>query len=95
MIFTKKDKRTNLEKEIEAVITYMSALAPDSVEYTTIVTNLEKLCKARDDEKSREVKPDTYWIVGGNIVGIVLVLCYEKIDIITSKAFGLIIKGRV
>ena len=94
MIFTKKDKRTNLEKEIDSVLLIMSGYSPASTEYTSMMNNLEKLYKARDDEKSRRVKPDTLWVVGGNLVGVFGMLYYERINIITSKVLGHIVKGR-
>lgn len=89
-------KKTKLDKEIEDVLEIMSNLAPDSREYSAISDNLEKLYKLRDMEKKRNsISKDTIVLVGANLLGIALVLNYEKIDVVTSKAFGLIIKGRV
>ena len=42
-----------------------------------------------------KVSPDTILIIVGNLAGILLILKYEKLDIITSKALGFVIKGRV
>lgn len=42
-----------------------------------------------------KVSPDTLLIVGANLLGIVLILYYEKLDIISTKALGFVIKGRV
>jgi methionyl-tRNA formyltransferase len=94
---TKKDKRTNLEKEIDSVLKKMSTYMPDSTEYTAMATNLERLYKAKANEKERSciVSPDTIAIIAGNLLGIVLILGYEKTDTITSKALGFIIRGRV
>lgn len=46
-------------------------------------------------EKKFKVKPDTLLIVAGNLVGILLILKFEKMDIITSKALGFVMKGRI
>ena len=94
MIFTKKDKRTNLEKEIERVLEKMHKLEPDSAEYTEMRRNLESLYKAKNETKCNRVKPDTIWLVVSNLLGIVLVLSYEETNIIRSKAFGLVGKWR-
>jgi hypothetical protein len=99
-VFTKKekkDKRTNLEKEIDAVLDYMDNMSPDSEEYTTIVTNLERLYKAKADvdERKRKISPDTILLVGGGILEILIILNYEKANVITSKAFGRILKGKI
>jgi len=95
MIFTKKDTRTILDKEIEAVIKDLGALAPNTDDYTTTVSNLEKLYKMKNEEKSHRVKLDTMVIVAGNLLGILLILGYEQTDIIRTKALGFVIKGRV
>lgn len=95
MKITKKDKRTNLEKEIDSVLVEMSAWLPYSPEYKAAVDNLEKLYKAKNEEYNRRIKPDTIMNGVVNLTGILLVLNFEKINIITSRAFNLIVKGRV
>lgn len=94
-MFTKKDKRTNLEKEIDEVLFYMSGLSPESQEYSNIINNLEKLYKAKNEELNRKIKPDTIAIIAGNLLGILLILGYEKTNIITTKALSFVLKGRV
>lgn len=44
---------------------------------------------------SLSISPDTILIVAGNLAGIILILGYEKMDIITSKALNFVLKGRV
>ena len=92
---TEQDKRTNLEKEIDSVIQVMSGYQPDSEGYTAIVDNLEKLHKMKEGERNHKVKPDTIWLVGCNLLGIALIIWHEKADIITTKALGFVLKGRV
>jgi hypothetical protein len=92
---TKRDKRTRLEKEIDSVIQTMSLYHPGSEEYGYIADNLDKLYKTKANEQVRRVSPDTIAVVAGNLLGIVLILGYEKADIITSKALGFVLRGRV
>lgn len=91
----KKDKRTNLEKEIDRVLSEASYLKPDSKEYAEIVENVEKLYKAKSYEKSSSVSPDTIATVVGSLLGIGLIIWNEQAHVITSKALGFVIKGRV
>ena len=42
-----------------------------------------------------KISPDTLLIVGGNLLGILLILNFEKADIVTSKALNFVLKGRV
>ena len=39
--------------------------------------------------------PDTLLIVGGNLAGILLILNFERLDIVRSKALSFVLKGRV
>ena len=41
------------------------------------------------------VTPDTLVIAVTNLAGILLILNFEKLDIVRSKAMGFILKGRV
>ena len=91
----KKDKRSNLEKEIDNVLERMSELDPDSKEYSAMASNLERLFSAKSKEKDRKISPDTLAVIAGNLLGIGLILTYEKANVITTKALGFVIKGRV
>ncbi len=42
-----------------------------------------------------KISPDTLLVVGGNLLGILLILNFEKMDIVMSKALGFVLKGRV
>jgi len=90
-----KRKKTGLEKEIELLLDVMREMEPASDGYTNMVKSLDILCKAKEAEKRKGVSADTVLIVLGNLVGIGFVLGYEKLGVISSKAFGMITKGRV
>jgi hypothetical protein len=92
---TKKKERTELEEEIHSVLCNMSTFAPDSEEYTKQAENLERLYKAKSYEKDRSVSPDTIAVIAGNLLGIALILGFEKANVITTKALGFVIRGRV
>jgi len=64
-----------------------------------IVKDQEKLDyigKMLEENQTKVViSPDTLLIVGANLVGILLILNYEKLDIMSSKAVSFILKARV
>jgi hypothetical protein len=91
----KRDKRDNLTKEIDNVLAKMNKLTPDSKEYSAMATNLKTLYEAKGKEKDRHISWDTVAIIGGNLLGIVLILGYEKAGVITSKALNFVLRGRV
>lgn len=64
-----------------------------------IVKDQEKLDyidKMLEENQTKVViSPDTLLIVGANLLGILLILNYEKLDIVSSKAVSFILKARV
>lgn len=93
--FTRGDKRTTLEKEIDAVLEIMSKLGPETAKYSIMVDNLEKLYKAKGSDPKCSVSPDTIAVIAGNLLGIVLIIRYEATNVITTKALGFVLRGRV
>lgn len=145
----KKDKRTNLEKEIDSVLDVMSDIRtksniesqktpmealeemmletllktePGTKEYaervqdlerlrkvmpekplkaeyieaySEMAKNLELLYKTKANDKKPKVSPDTVALIAANLLGIGLILWHEKADVITTKALGFIIKGKI
>ena len=54
----------------------------------------EILMKEADLERRGKISPDTVIKVAGNLAGILLILNFEKVGVVTSKAMGLLIKLR-
>jgi len=94
-LFTKKDKRTTLEKAIDKVLTKMDTLEPDTEEYGKANENLAKLYEAKSIQAKSGYSKDTILVVTGNLLGILLILNFERMGIITTKALSMIIKSRV
>jgi hypothetical protein len=93
--FTKKDRRNSLEKEIDSVIDGLKDMEPSSEEYSKAVENLERLCKVKGPKKERlHVSPDTIALGVFGIIQMAMVLKHEKFDVITSKAFNYVWKGK-
>jgi len=92
--FTKKDRRKKVVKAMDSVYTKLETLDAASEDYTTAVSNLERLNKIKSEDKIK-INPDVVITVVGSIASTLLVLYFEKTDIVTSKAINWIIKGRV
>jgi hypothetical protein len=101
-----KVEKTLLEVEEDRLLEKLKDLDPDSDEYDAIIGHVETLqkCKLEESkielEKSkvkhgRRISKDTIAIIAGNLLGIGLILGFEKANIITTKALGFILKGRV
>ena len=69
-------------------------LYDDSVEHWKVLKqSLEEYDKL--SKSNWKLSPDTLLVVGGNLVGILLILNFEKMDIVRSKAISFVLKGRV
>jgi hypothetical protein len=71
----------------------MRSLKQDTVEYVNQMEVLEKLTKIKKD--GRPFSWDTLLHIGGSVIGIVIITNKEKFDIIASKAWNYVWKGRV
>ena len=85
-----KDKRTETERCIDDKIESL-AKATDTSESVGDV--LELMVKRRDLNKKDRIKPDTIALIAGNIGGLLLVLHYERFNVVASKALQFVIKG--
>jgi hypothetical protein len=89
---TKRNKQSELDKEIDERLKRMlrKALTPEEVEDVIKLKNQNESSKEK-----KTVSPDTLAVVVGNLLGIVLILNYEKANVVASKALGFVIRGRV
>ena len=84
-----------MDEEIHDVIGIMRTHDPASKEYSQIAQNLEMLHKSKGHSRTVHVTPDAVLMAITNLVGLWVVLNFEKVDIVRSKAFGMVGKLRV
>ena len=89
-----KTKKT-IEDEIGHVLTAMGSLDPKSDEYGTAARNLKELYEARSKKAAHLIEADTIVAATANILGILLILNYEQLHVIATKAIGFVVKGRI
>lgn len=108
---------TKLDEEIESVLNCMKDEDPDSDEYKKMNSNLEMLYRSKSNDKNYLAeylklsesleklkkseaqsekqfpwKEITVGIIG--LIQIIVILKHEELNVISSKAFGMIFKGR-
>lgn len=95
-MLTRKNKaeKTALEEQIEDLHDQMSKLTPGSDEFSTRLAVLEKLYKIQSAQPDDRVSADTKMVVAGNLAGILLILNFERLGVVTSKALGFVLKSR-
>ncbi len=92
MLIKKQQKPTGLDEAISEVLRDMKGFASDADEYSAMVDQLVKLHCLKENEKSQGVSKDTLLIVAGNLLGIVMILSYEKTNVITTRALQFMLK---
>lgn len=99
-MFTDKpaSNKAGVAEAINSLLEAMSAEQPESEAYAQMVDQLTKLYALKETdhkvESPRRVSADTLAIVGGNILGIVMIVGHERASVLTSKALTLLTKVR-
>lgn len=88
-------KKSKLDETIDSLLEEMKAVEGTSQEYSTMASNLATLYSAKAKNAERKVKLDTVLVVAVSLAEVLFILNKEKTEIITSKALGFILKGRV
>jgi hypothetical protein len=93
-LFNKKTETDlRLENEINALLAQMKTNTVGSDEYTAAMEALSKLMELKESKNlSRRISPDTLAIVVGNLIGVIVIVSYEKHNIVTSKALTFVQK---
>lgn len=92
----KENKKTKLDKEIERLLDDIKDYNPESDTYKTILERLERLSKLRKDEQQIKIRDVDIAQIFGSVVtfsSIWSILNYEQANVLTSKAFGIFMKG--
>jgi hypothetical protein len=66
-----------------------------SEEYREALDALVKLHKLKEDEKPKPVSKDTLVIVAANLIGIIMIIKHEHVNVVTSKAIGVLLRPRL
>lgn len=89
----KTEKAAKVDPLIDAVLDEMNgAPGPNSSEYPQMMTYLERLYMLKDKEKPEAVSRDTIALIAGNLLGILIIVAYEKNNVMTSKGFSQLIR---
>lgn len=91
-MFGRKKIDPVLEETIAAVYEEMKQWDPYSEEYQESLESLERLEKLKAGEGRKRISSDTLVQVGGNLLGIFIIVAYERGHVMVSKAKDYIFK---
>lgn len=90
-IFEKStQEQTHLQKEIDRLLSEMENLDPASEEYKVMAANLAMIYKLQETDKPDRISKDALLAAGVTLSVALLVLYFEKSNVVTSKAFSYI-----
>ncbi len=94
-MFRKPTKKPPLNDAIDqALLELMRDHSPHTPEYSQAVDQIQKLHKLKEAEKPSSLSSDTLALCVTNLVGIVLIIRHEQLNVITSKALSFVPKVR-
>lgn len=96
MSTTKPVTKDGLEDAINTLLVEMAGYRGDDAEYSRMADQLVKLYNLKEVDqkiKSRKgVSAETLAVVGGNLLGILMIVGHERAHVVTSKALTMLTK---
>jgi hypothetical protein len=83
-----------VEEEYIRTLSALRLHQADSQEYAKLLGSVERIHGLMDIKKPSPVSRETLLTVGANILGILLIIKHEDVNVITSKALGFVIRVR-
>lgn len=93
-MFTLKLDRepTTLDKVIELALAELEQISPDSEQYATVVNQVVKLHALKTNDSPKRVSPDALVSAAASLLGILLIVNFERVHVVTTKALGILPK---
>lgn len=76
----------NVDDLIDTVTERMKKVGPNSEEYPNLMRSLERLQALKTENRRKPLDWNTVLQTLGSLAGIVLILNFEKLGVVTSKA---------
>lgn len=83
-----------LEEEYIRILAVLPMHQADSQDYVKLLSSAERIYEMMDNKTPSPLSRETLLTVGANILGILLIIKHEDVNVITSKALGFVIRTR-
>ena len=83
-----------IEGELERTLIHLKGEMVNSEEFAKTLNLVERLNGMMDRQKPSTVSKDTLVVVGANLLGIILIIKHEHVNVITSKALSFVMRPR-
>jgi uncharacterized Rossmann fold enzyme len=86
---------TGLELAYDQAVRELLFKQVGTEEYAKTLEHVAKIHGLLREEKSRRVSRDTLAVIGANLLGILMIIKHENVNVVTSRAMGLLMQARV
>jgi|SRR5688572_30064124 len=93
-VFRRRKESEGFDDAIDRILLTMNENDVSSPEYAKAVVFLERVGAVRKESEPNRISRDTYLIVGGNILGILIIAFAEQNHVVVSKALSFILKPK-
>jgi hypothetical protein len=93
-MFQKHTANAELQEAIDRLLLAMKDENQNSKEYETLVSRLTELNAIKAANAKNALSKDTIATIGANLFGIWLILHYERVNLVGSKALSFVQKLR-
>jgi hypothetical protein len=87
-------KSSILDDSIHRVLVDMQSHDPGTQDYELLMGRLERLMQMKAEEGQNRVSPDTMAIVIGNLLGILIIVSYERAHVMVSRGLGFVLRTK-
>lgn len=77
-----------LDNEIEKLINDLTMIDPGHEDYIKVCNAIRVLCEAREKKDPSTISTELILGIGANLIGLIMILNFEKTGTITSKALN-------
>lgn len=93
-MFNRKPADPHLDEAIDSVYADLKGFHAQEESHSKVVDQLTALYKLKETNSKSKISPDTIAIISGNLLGIVMIVGYERANVITSKAMQFVKAAR-
>lgn len=86
--------KSKLQKEIDLAFEELRNHDMTSEKYATVLDRVAKMQKLQAETARKPLSPDTMVSAGANLLGIMLIIRHENLNVITSKALNFVGKTK-
>jgi hypothetical protein len=87
-------KPSVLDESIDRVVKQMERVQPSSEDYQGLLTTLERLMTLKSEQKIDKISLDTLAVVAGNLLGILIIVGYERTHVVASRGLQVLLRTK-